>query len=118
MFVCAGDPHVVAKGDVFCCDNKKIAPRPDRDESPGTRVRATGSAHAGGRLSFGRLSSLMARTRIVFRAMMPIKTGIFALVPGVPYDNAGAGGVIQGNQRATPSGGASLLGSRMVVVMK
>ena len=40
----------------FCCDNKKIAPCPDRDESPGTRVRVTGSAHAGGRLSFGRLS--------------------------------------------------------------
>ena len=40
-----------------CCDNKKIAPRPDRDESPGTGVRATGSAHAGGRLSFGRLAS-------------------------------------------------------------
>ena len=35
----------------------KIAPRPDRDESPGTGVRATGSAHAGGRLSFGRLAN-------------------------------------------------------------
>jgi len=42
---------------LFCRDNKKIAPRPDRDESPGTRARATGSTHAGGRLSFGRLAS-------------------------------------------------------------
>ena len=49
---------------MFCCDNKKIAPRPDRDQSPGTRVRATGSAHAGGRrLSFGRLTSLVKESQ-------------------------------------------------------
>ena len=58
MFVCGDDPHVVAQGDVFLLRQQKIAPRPDRDESPGTGVRATGSAHAGGRLSFGRHSSI------------------------------------------------------------
>ena len=41
----------------FCCDNKQKKTRPDRDESPGTRVRATESADVGGRLSFGRLVS-------------------------------------------------------------